>query len=219
MTKINEAHITVDTTTPALSIGEIQLSADRRNVEGQPKLADRERIRRVVLPAGTWGELTAHHNRQNNSQALVDVLTAAIKKLAGDKLRDYLENEPLARTVPVAAFTIPAILAWSTETAASRNSLTVTREQITSWFATSALHTAMRARGPEYVALVQQRCEALAANNHGLKTLEQVSKLVVLLADDAKHPTVVEMLGRLASIERAISERTKGTTKVTLDDL
>jgi hypothetical protein len=217
MTKLNETHITVDTTTPNLQIGEIQLSADRRTVKGQPELKDHERIRRAVLPAGIWTGLESTFNG-NQIQSLNDAILQAIKKLASDKLRDFLEENPLARTVPLAEFTIPAILTWSSETAASRNSLTVSKEQITEWYLTSKLAAAMQARSQDAYTLLQQRCEALAANNHGLKTTEQVLKMITLLADDSEHPVVIEMLGRLSAIERALTEKTKAT-KVSLDDL
>jgi hypothetical protein len=217
MTKLNETHITIDTTTPNLQIGEIQLSADRRTVKGQPELKDYERIRRVVLPAGTWNGIETTFNG-NQIQSLTDAIQQAIKKLASDKLRDFLEENPLARTVPLTEFTIPAILAWSSETAASRNSLTVTKEQITDWYLTSKLAAAMKERSQGAYSLLQQRCEAMAANNHGLKTVEQALKMITLLADDGEHPVVIEMLGRLSAIERALTEKTK-PTKVSLDDL
>lgn len=216
MTKLNETHITIDTSTPTLQIGEIQLSADRRTVKGQPELKDHERIRRVVLPANHWEGLTSEYKNET-IQSLTDAIQQALKKLASDKLRDYLDEQPLARTVPLAAFTIPAILAWSAETAAGRGALTVTAEEIDSWYATSALRTLMLTKSADHVKLLQSRCTALAANNHGLKTVAEVTKMIALLADDAKHPTVIEMIGRLANIERTMTA--KVTKAISLDDI
>jgi hypothetical protein len=76
----------------------------------------------------------------------------------------------------------------------------------------------MKAKSADHYNLLQSRCEAMAANNHGLKTVDQVLKMITLLADDGEHPVVIEMIARLTAIERAMTAKTK-PDKVSLDDL
>lgn len=205
MTTINETHLTIDTTTPSLSIGQIQVSADRRTAKGAAPLSDSERIRRVVLPAGHWeGVSCALHGQQ--SQALTDTLHGALKELACARLRDYLTEEPMARTVPLAEYTIPALLSWSTATASSRGALTVDRDEVTEWFKTSAL-AARFAKNLGVQQMLEGRCAALAANNHGIKTAEDANGLIAMLAADAAHPIAIELISRLNSIATQLAAK------------
>jgi hypothetical protein len=205
MTILNESHLTIDTTTPQLTIGEIQISADRRTAKGAEPLPDAERIRRVVLPAGYWTGVSCTLNSQH-SQALTDTLHTALKDLANARLRDYLTEEPLARTVPLSDYTVPALLAWNSLTAASRGALTVDRDEVIAWFKTSQLFTQF-AKAPAVQQMLEQRCAALAANNHGLKTVEDASGLIAMLAGDSESPIAIEMISRLNSIVQQLSAK------------
>jgi hypothetical protein len=219
MTILNNTEVTIDTVTPTLSVGEIQVSADRRGKD----LKDSDRIRRAVLPAGVWGNITGHQNGAVN-QGLTDVLVAGLKAIANARLRDYLQEQPLARTVALADYSVTALLTWNAETASSRGSLTFDRDDVTAWYAVSALRTMMLAKGTAYDAFMSQRLAALAAKNHGLKSPDDASKLITLLADDAssevpEHAAMTsELIQRLAHIEKALNIRKLETT-ISMSDL
>lgn len=202
MSIISNKEATIDTVAPTLSIGQIQLSADRRGKE----LQDHERIRRVVLPAGQWGELSASADG-SPSQGLTDVLREALKDIANARLRDTLAENPQQRTVALSDYTVGALLAWNADTASSRGSITFTREQVEQWYPGSAIAASMKQRGAQYVDFVGKRLAALAAKNHGLKKPEDASKLIVLLADDSNSAMGGELLQRLTHIERSLSQK------------
>lgn len=209
--------LTIDTVAPELKIGEIPVSADRRSTKEAP-LTDAERIRRVVLPAGTWSTAAATL-AGTHSQALTDVLTQALRSIANDRLKDYLAEQPLARTVALADYQVGALLAWSADTATSRGSLTFTREQVEAWFPTSTL--AARFTGKENaakLAFVGNRLATLAAKNHGLKQESDADKLITLLAEDAENTLVVELIGRLQHIAKGFAAK-KADSTISLDDL
>ena len=159
MTIINETNVAIETVVPSLKLGEIQISADRRSTKEKP-LTDAERIRRAVLPANHWGELAATLNGER-TQGLTDILREALKQLAADRLRDALAADPMLRTVPLADYSVSALLTWSTETAASRGSITFTRDEATNWFAKSATAAAMLtkhgAKGLAVISLLTNR--------------------------------------------------------------
>jgi hypothetical protein len=210
MSIINSKEITVDTVTPSISIGEIMVSADRRNNKGI-QLSDSERIRRVVIPAGHWGQLTATMNG-TPAQGLTDILINGLKAIAAARLRDYLQEQPMARTVALADYSVSALLAWSEETASSRGSITFDRDDIIEWYPTSKLFAAMAARGKQFTDFMQQRLAALAAKNHGIKSPEDALKLQTLLADDADTSMGSELIQRLAHIEKSLNARKLETT-------
>lgn len=205
MTTINNTHVTIDTVTPSLQLGQIMLSADRRDTK-ETKLTDAERIRRAVLPATVWGEVAATHNG-DTAPALGELLRATLKTIACARLRDYLSEQPLARTVDLALFTVPALLTWHGEEAGSRGSITFTREQVEAWYPTSDLYRRASAKGAAVQKLVGDRLAALAARKHGLTKPEEATKLSAMLAEDAAAPLVTELLLRLDHIFKTLSER------------
>jgi hypothetical protein len=217
MALINNTEATIDTVAPALNIGELQLSADRRGKE----LADHERIRRVVLPAGHWGELTAGlqtYKGYEASQGLTDVLREALRDIANARLRDILAETPQQRTVALADFTVGALLAWNADTASSRGSITFTREQVEAWYPASAIGQQMKQRGTAFVEFVGKRLAALAAKNHGLKKPEEATKLIVLLEADASTALGAELIQRLTHIEKSLTQRANEET-ISMDAL
>ena len=230
MTLINNTQVTIDTTVPTLTIGQIQLSADRRSTKDKP-LTDAERIRRAVLPAGHWGELAASIN-DARSQSLTDILRSAITAIASDRLRDTLAAEPMQRTIVLADYTVPALLSWNSETAAGRGSITFTREQVETWFAGSvtlqALQTKWQATGKTVAQLaalqqfVTNRFATLAAKHHGLKDEAAAAKLAALIdpadLDGSSAALVTEILGRLDAIGKQLKAKAAEAT-VSMDDL
>jgi predicted transcriptional regulator len=230
MTIINTTSVTIDTTVPTLTIGQIQLSADRRSTTAN-KLTDAERIRRAVLPAGHWGELAASIN-DARSQSLTDILRTALTSIASDRLRDTLAAEPMQRTISLQDYTVPALLAWNSETAAGRGSITFTREQVEAWLASSAtlqaLQTKWQATGKtvSQLAALQQfvtnRFATLAAKNHGLKDEADASKLAALIdpadLDGSSAALVTEILGRLDAIGKQLKAKAAEAT-ISMDDL
>lgn len=230
MTILTNNLVTIDTTVPTLSIGQIQLSADRRSTIAN-KLTDAERIRRAVLPAGHWGELASSINGQAN-QSLTDILRTALTAIASDRLRDTLAAEPMQRTIQLADYSIPALLAWNAETASGRGSITFTRDQVESWFDASAtlrsLMTKWQATGktlPQLAAMqqfVRNRFAALAAKNHGLKDEADALKLLTLLSpDDANGEAaslVTELTGRIEHIAKTLRAKAAEAT-ISMDDL
>ena len=226
MTIINNNAILIETVVPELKLGEIMLSADNRSTK-EKKLSDAERIRRAVLPNSVWGELSATLNGEK-SQGLSDILRNALKLIANDRLRDALNENPLAREIPLSSFTVPELLRWSEETATSRGSITFTRDDATSWFATSATRAAIvqkHSSNPKLagiLAMLEARFGALAAKNHGLKSEEEANKLLAMIADSdttgERAALVGEITGRLTHIAKQMAERAKADS-VSLDDL
>lgn len=224
MTIINETNVAIETVVPSLKLGEIQISADRRSTKEKP-LTDAERIRRAVLPANHWGELAATLNGER-TQGLTDILREALKQLAADRLRDALAADPMLRTVPLADYSVSALLTWSTETAASRGSITFTRDEATNWFAKSATAAAMLAKhgakGLAVISLLTNRYGALAAKNHGLKDETEAQKLISII--DEKDLTgesaalVADIVGRLDAIIKQLKAKAAEAT-VSLDDI
>lgn len=215
MTIINNREATIDTVTTDLQLGQLLISADRRSTKDKP-LTDSERIRRVILPAGHWGELSAAIGG-TPSQGLTDVLRTALRDIANARLKDYLAEQPLARTVALSDYTIPALLSWNADTASSRGSITFTREDVEQWFPTSAIFAAMAKKGQQYVDFIGKRLATLAAKNHGLKKAEDADKLITLLSDDANSALGSELIQRLAHISKSLTTRT--VDSLSLDDL
>lgn len=230
MTTINNLLVSIDTVVPTLSIGQIQLYADRRSTNSV-KLSDAERIRRAVLPASHWGELTGSLNGEK-SQSLTDVLRGALVSIASDRLRDILTTDPMTRTVVLSDFTVSALLTWNSETAAGRGSITFTKDEVEDWFATSATRAALLTKWETagktalqvaaLLTLVTQRFAALAARNHGLKEAADALKLTTLIetADlDGKDAALVtEIMGRLDHIVKSLAAKA-ATNSVSMDDL
>lgn len=214
--------ITIDTVTPTLQLGQIQISADRKTIDKSKPLSDAERIRRIVLPSNYWGNLSASMNG-SSSQSLTDILTSGLKTIANAKLRDFLMENPLARTVPLIDFSISHLLAWSAESASSRGALTFDRDQIEAWFPTSKLFILMATKGTAWTSFMLNRLGTLAAKNHGLKKSEDADKLITLLEADATDsnasPLVSELIQRLAHISKALAARANSPTTLSLDDL
>lgn len=228
MTIINNNCVTIDTVAATnMQLGEVQLSADRRSTKEAP-IADADRIRRVVLPANHWGELASSVNNERN-QSLTDILRGALAKLGSDKLRDMLAESPMLRQVELAAFTVPALLAWGEETATSRGSITFTREQAESWYKDSATKVANAERwttagktAAQVLVLhqfVSNRFGALAAKNHGLAKADDATKLLAMIAaEDASNSVATEIAGRLAHIEKQLTAKANEAT-ISMDDL
>ncbi len=230
MTTIANTHVTIDTTVPTLSIGQIQLSADKRSTKDQP-LTDSQRIRRVVLPAGHWTDFNATLAGTSN-QSLTDLLRSALTAIGSDYLRDALTADPLLRTLPLTSFTVPALLAWNNEAATSRSSITFTREQIEQWLPRSATLTSLLSKWTaagknpkqlkELTSFVTTRFATLAAKNHGLKEPSDVAKLLSLLdpadLDGSDASLVTEIMGRLGHIDKQLSAKASEAT-VSMDDI
>lgn len=226
MTVLNNLSVTIDTTVPALTIGQIQLSADRRSTKDKP-LTDAERIRRAVLPANHWGELASSINGER-SQSLTDVLRTALTAIASDRLRDLLTEKPGELTISLADYTVPALLAWNSETATTRGSITFTREQVEKWItdsATMATFTTKHAANPKLAALralVTTRFATLAAKNHGIKDEADAHKLIALIApadlEGTSAALVTEIIGRLEHIAKQLAAKAAEAT-VSMDDL
>lgn len=216
MTILNSKEATIDTTTTELKLGEILISADRRSTKEKP-LTDAERIRRVILPADQWGELTASNNGAS-SQGLTDLLRNALRDLGNARLKDILAENPLQRTVALTDFTVGSLLSWNSDTASSRGSITFTREQVEEWYPTSAIYRAMKNRSNAHADFVGKRLAALAAKNHGLKEPADADKLTVLLADDGNTALGAELIQRLGHISKSLTARTAQET-ISMDDL
>ena len=212
----NNTEVTIDTVTPELKIGEIQLSADRRSSKETP-LSDAERIRRVVIPANYWGELSASANGTANS-GLRDILINGLRAIGSARLKDVLTENPLQRTVKLSDYSVTNLLAWSEETAASRGSLTFDREQVEAWFPSTHLHQQMKEKGEQYITFMSNRLAALAAKNHGLKKPEEADKLITLLASDTENGICSDLIQRLAHISKSLAARTNDSA-ISLDDL
>lgn len=226
MTILNNAQATIDTTVPAITIGQIMLSADRRSTKEKP-LTDAERIRRAVLPAGHWGELATTINGTAN-QSLTDVLREALKTIASEKLRDTLAQDPMAKTITLAEYTVPALLTWNAETASTRGSITFTRDAAVEWFTKSATAAAMMAKhgakGPAVLTYLTNRFGALAAKNHGLKDEAEAQKLMAIIdeadleATSPSYSLVVEIMGRIDHIIKAMKAKAAEST-VSMSDI
>jgi hypothetical protein len=213
---LNNQETPISTTVPVLSIGEIQLSADRRSSK-ETKLTDAERIRRAVLPANHWGELSASSNG-NASQGLTDILRNALRDIGSARLKDALSENPMLRTIALSDYTVTALLSWNTETASSRGSITFTREDIEEWLPTSKIISSIKTtKGEQWAEFISKRLATLAAKNHGLKKAEDADKLVVLLADDSESTMGSELIQRLTHISKSLSA--KKEENFSLDDL
>ena len=224
MSILNNKQVTIDTTVPSLSIGQIQISADRRSTTTN-KLTDAQRIRRVVLPVGHWGELQGSINGAS-SVSLTDLLREKLVEVAGARLRDVLAENPLATMVELEQFSVASLLAWNGEAAASRGSLTFSREQVEDWFDGSATLAGLKSKHAanpklaQLLALVRNRFATLAAKNHGLKEESEVDKLLSLIdVADAENSLVVEIVGRLEHVRKAIVSKKNADTVVSMDDL
>jgi predicted transcriptional regulator len=222
MTIINNAltqaqEVTIDTVvTQSLKLGEIPVKADRRSTTEKPVPED-QRIRRVVLPSGHWGTLSVSINGEV-SQGLTDVLTAGLRKIADERLKEWLSEQPLARTVALADYTVAALLSWNAETAAARGALTVSKEEVEKWYATSKLQAKMAAIGKPAIELLAKRTAALAAKNHGLASEDEANKLITLLADDADNSVAAELIQRCTHIAKQFQAK-KAEKTFSLADL
>ncbi len=229
MSVLNNSSVTIDTVVPALSLGQVQLSADRRSTKEKP-LSDAERIRRVVLPAGHWTEFAGSLSGER-SQALTDLLRTALVAIGSDRLRDSLAADPMLRVLPLQDFTVGSLLAWNAESSAGRGSITFSREQVEAWLGAvdCATMQAFKTRHegksnlPALVAFVTARFGVLAAKNHGLRETADCDKLIALIdpADfDGKHGSLVaEVLGRLEHVKKLISNRAESSAVVSMEDL
>lgn len=223
--QLAQLQVPIQTVSPELKHGELMVSADRRATKENP-LQDHERIRRVVLSSALWDGYDASL-RGSSSQGLRDMLTKALQQLAADKLRDMLSESPTLRTVEVTHFTIPALLAWQAETAASRGSLTLDRDEVLAWFETSATRAAIMTKhgnkAPAVLSFLRTRFAALAARNHGLSKPDDATKLTALIAAaDLEGPAaslVAEVVQRLAHIERSLTAKLANAEAISLDDL
>jgi len=209
---INNSSVPVQAVVPTISIGEVQLSADKRSSDTK-KLTDAERIRRIVLPANHWGELAASINNER-SQALTDVLREALKRIGSERLKDALAENPMLSSVQLADYSVSALLTWSSETSTSRGSITFTREQAEAWFDASATKRELANKhqaNPKLAAIlsmVRNRFGSLAAKNHGLKDETDATKLLALIAAaDETNPLTTEIAGRLAHIIKALAAK------------
>lgn len=225
MTVISNTLVSIDTVVPTLSLGQIQLSADRRSTKEKP-LTDAERIRRAVLPANYWTDYSATLNNERN-QSLTDILRVKLVEIASDRLRDTLAANPDARTITLADYTIPSLLAWSMETASSRGSITFTRDQAQDWFDRSETAKGMvakhgAAKGVAILQYLRNRFGALAAKNHGLKDEAEALKLTTIIAEadttGEDAALVTEILSRLAHIAKALAAKANEAT-VSMDDI
>lgn len=208
---------TIDTVvTKELKLGEIPVKADKRSTTEKPVPED-QRIRRVTLPANYWGNISGSINGEA-SQGLTDVLMAGLRKIADERLKEWLEEQPLARTVALADYTVAALLAWNAETAASRGALTVSKEQVQEWYKGSKLAAKMADIGKPAVELLAKRTAALAAKNHGLTSESEANKLIALLADDADSSVAAELIQRCTHIAKQYSAK-KAEKTFSLDDI
>lgn len=224
----NTQNVVIQTVAPNnLTIGEIQLKADRRDSKEKTWSAE-EKIRRIVLPTGFWGELTANLNGEK-SQGLTDILRNAIIELGNARLKDALEENPMIRELPLADFSVASLLAWSEETAASRGSMTFKREQAEKWFADSktkanALQRWQEAGDNEKTIkaktdFLSNRFGALAAKNHGLADLAAVDKLLALIdPSDCESGIGADILGRIAHIQKSMQAK-KNEEAISMDAL
>lgn len=223
--QINQTQIVIETVVPQLKLGEIQISADRRSTKEKP-LTDAERIRRAVLPANSWGEIAGTLNSER-SQGLTDILREALKSIASDRLRDTLNENPLATTIELKDYSVSALLTWSSETASSRGSITFTRDQATNWYTTSATAAAMlekhgATKGAAVNLMLTNRFGALAAKNHGLREESEAKKLLSIIeAADLDGPSaalVADIIGRLDAIAKQLKAKAQEAT-VSMDDI
>jgi len=223
--QINATQIVIETVVPQIKLGEIQISADRRSTKEKP-LSDSERIRRAVLPANVWGEI-AGTLEGNRNQGLTDILREKLKELASERLRDTLAENPLATTIELKDYSVSEILKWSNETAASRGSITFTRDQATNWYSTSATAAAMllkhgATKGAAINLMLTNRYGALAAKNHGLREESEATKLMSILEpadlEGASAALVADIIGRLDAIIKQLKAKAAEAT-ISMDDI
>lgn len=210
---------TIETVSREANIATVTVSADRRSTKQNPVPED-QRIRRVLLPASIWGNYKALIG-DDFSQALTDCLRKGINDLADARLKEYLQENPMHRTVRTSDYSIPALLAWSESTAASRGSLTFTKEEVIEWFPTSKIAARLKKASQAHYDKGLKRLSALAAKNHGLEMPADALGLIALLEQDASAedaPALVsEMVSRLGNIAKTLAERKKDD--VDLNDL
>lgn len=223
------ALLPIQTVAPSnLELGEVMVSADKRNSKGEKELSDSERIRRVVLPKDCWQPIEATI-AGTKSQGLTDILRGALRGIANDRLRDKLAEEPQLQQVALTDFTISSLLAWSEETASSRGSLTFTREQVEEWYKDSATKKNLAAKwmaagkSPDQMkqlsSFAEKRFATLAAKNHGLKDAADADKLMALVApEDAETGIGADVVGRIAHISKTLAAKA-AEAAVSMDDL
>lgn len=215
-----QLEISIDTVPSELTLGQIPVNADHRSSKEKP-LTDAERVRRVTLPAGHWGELEGSINGER-SKALGELLRAAVREVANQRLRDHLAEQPLSRRVLASDYTVAALLAWNESTAGSRGSITFTREQIEAWYPTTKLFAAMARKGQQFADFIGKRLAALAARQHGLKDEKDALKLLTLLGDDAASDQpaaalAIELVTRLQGIAKSLATRQQEA--ISMDDI
>jgi hypothetical protein len=217
MTTINTTNgteFTIDTVTPEITLGDIMVSADKRGKE----LTEAQRIRRVVIPAAHWAGLSAtQHLRPSN--LLTDILIKGLQGIAKARLVDYLNEQPLARTVSASDYTVEALLAWNQETSKQGDALAYDADEIAEWFTTSNLYTKAAKQGQVVVDVIKGTLTKLAAKNHGIKDEEETTKIIVWLADDEANPVAAALISRLGKISETIAAKKAAPPKVSIANI
>jgi hypothetical protein len=194
------------------------VSADRRSTEKAP-VPEAERIRRVVIPANHWGSLAATQNL-NPSPLLAALVTKGLQGIANARLRDYLNEQPMARTVAAADYTVSALLAWNEETSKAGNVIPFTRDDLVAWFPTSATFTKYATKGKQIVDTVGATLYKLAAKNHGLKDADTARRCIAWLdtAVAANDTTAAALVERLSAIITNMEAKTD-TSKIDINSI
>lgn len=217
----------VHTVAPSIVLGELMVKADKRDSKSK-QWAEELRVRRVVIPAGYWGEFSVALAGQH-SQGLTDILRESLLSLAAERLDETLGESRMARMVPAADYTIASLLAWSEETASSRGSLTFTKEQVVEWFAASKTQqdavTRWTAAGKTaeqqrvLMDFLSKRFYALAAKNHGLKDAADADKLLAMVnGEDAATGLGADIVGRISHISKQLAAK-KDEANMSMDQL
>lgn len=223
-TEINQAaKLAIHTVVPELKLGQIMISADRKSTATN-KLTDAQRIRRIVIDESAWTGIEATLLTQP-SQALQDMLNKALRELAGDRLREELNEGEMIREVEAAKFTVSALLAWNKETASNRGMLTLDKDEVLSWFETSETRNLIASkhgtRAPAILAYLRTRFGALAARNHGLTKPEDAAKLMSIIADadttGERASIVTEILSRLNGIQKSLEAKLLDGDAISMD--
>lgn len=208
-TATNGTEFTIDTVTPEITLGDIMVSADKRGKE----LKDSERIRRVVIPAKHWSGLAATQNLQL-SPLLTDILIKGLQSIAKARLADYLNEQPLARTVAANDYTVSALLEWNAETTKQGQVIPFTREELEAWFPTSATFSKYAPKGQAITDTVGATIYKLAAKNHGLKDIDEAARVINWLdtavsAGDSTASALVLRLGQIIDNMKAKTDNKK----------
>jgi hypothetical protein len=219
----NLTKFAIHTVVPELKLGEFMVSADRKSTKDN-KLTDAQRIRRIVIPATLWNGIETTLMTQP-SLALSEMLLKSLRELAGDRLREELNEGEMIREVDSAKFTVSSLLTWNKETASSRGMLTLDKDEVLAWFETSetrnAIATKHGVKAPAILAYLRTRFGALAARNHGLTKPEDAAKLMSIIADsDAtgeKASLVTEILARLNGIQSALQAKLADGDAISMD--